>query len=63
MTITEKGEMREALFQAVQTRETSQKQRVAFDLRIQAVERGDDDKCQQCGMCISVCPFIALSIE
>jgi hypothetical protein len=36
-------ETREALLQAVQAREVTQKQRVGYELRIQAVERGDDE--------------------
>jgi hypothetical protein len=39
----EKREIQKALFQAVQERESAQKSRVAYDLRIQAVKRGDDD--------------------
>ena len=38
-----KRERREALLQAVQAREISQKQRVGYDLRLQAVERGVDE--------------------
>jgi hypothetical protein len=38
-----KSEIREALLQAVQAREVTQKMRVGYDLRIQAVERGDDE--------------------
>lgn len=41
--VMSKREIREALLQAVQNREMTQKMRVAYDLRIQAVERGDDE--------------------
>jgi hypothetical protein len=38
----DKRDVQKALFQAVQERESAQKNRVAYELRIQAVERGDD---------------------
>lgn len=43
MTVMEKREIREALLQTVQAREVTQKMRVGYDLRIQAVERGADE--------------------